>query len=349
LRLKHLPIALIPFACASLALPAPSPARATAVIYWVDVDGGGATLIVTPAGESVLIDSGENKPLHASRIAAAVTRAGLKQIDHFVVSHWHADHYGGTLELTKLVPIRNYYANSPLPDSVPDDPAFQTLMPLYRKTNHGTTRVLKPGDTIPLRQAPGLPAVSLRVLAASRNVIPTTPGATPNAACSKPAITANPDDGENAKSLALLFEYGKFRFFDAGDLTWHIEDRLACPNNLVGAVDLYQVTHHGLDRSNNPHLVHALHPRVAVVNNSTIKGAEVNSMRTLKTSPGITAIWQLYTNKQIEKSLNTAQDRVANPPGGPGGNYLKSSVRADGSFSVQAGDNGHHEEYPARR
>ena len=104
-------------------------------IYWVDVDGGAATLIVTPAGESILIDDGENKPLHAARIFAAMKFAGVEWIDHFVISHWHADHYGGTHELTKLAPIRKYYANTDLPSAVSDDPAFPILMPLYRQTN----------------------------------------------------------------------------------------------------------------------------------------------------------------------------------------------------------------------
>jgi competence protein ComEC len=318
-------------------------------IYWIDMEGGAATLIVTPARESILIDSGENKTLHADRISDVAKRvAGLKQIDYFVISHWHADHYGGTYELTKRLPIKRYYANTLPPDRVDDDPQFTPLIALYRKTNAGRTLALKAGASIPLKQAPGAPPVALRVLASSRDLMAAPPGATKNALCGTPVSTPALEDGENAKSLALLFEYGSFRFFDAGDLTWHIEERLACPINRIGLVDLYQVTHHGLDRSNNPHLVHAIQPRVAVVNNGPQKGSEPNSMRTVLGATGIKAVWQLYCNTKSDAKLNAPENHIANPAGGPGGQYIKSSILADGSFSIQIGDSGTKESYKTR-
>jgi len=326
----------------------PVAAQTTTEIYRMDVEGGASTLIVTPAREAILIDSGENKTLHADRIADVAKRvAGLKQIDYFVISHWHADHYGGTYELTRRLPIKRYYANTPPPDRVDDDPQFTPLIALYRKTNAGKTPELKTGASLPLKQAPGVPPVALRVLASNRDLIAAPAGAVNNTHCGT-AVSAPPlDDGENAKSLALLFEYGAFRFFDAGDLTWQIEERLACPVNRVGVVDLYQVTHHGLDRSNNPRLVRAIRPRVAVVNNGPQKGSEPNSMRTVLGAPGVEAVWQLYRNTKSDAKLNAPENRIANPAGGPGGQYIKSSILPDGSFSIQIGDSRRKETYRA--
>lgn len=335
-------------ACSSVLVGADN--RITTDIYWADVDGGAATLIVTPAGESILIDNGENKPLHAFRIHAVMKHAGVSRIDHLVISHWHADHYGGTHELTKLVPIRKYYANSAIPSAVPDDPAFPVLMPLYRRTNSRSTEVLRPGTRITLKRQAGTPAISLSVIASNRETIPLPTSAANNPICTQPAATAPQfDDGENAKSLVIALEFGKFRFVEVGDLTWHIEERLACPANLIGPVDLYQISHHGLDLSNNPRLVHALHPRVVVINNSPTKGAETKSMQTVLSAPGLEGVWQLYANPKTGPKLNAPANQIANPTTGPGGNFLKASILPDGSFTLQVGESGPAKTYPARR
>lgn len=319
----------------------------TTDIYWIDVNGGAATFIVTPAGESILIDSGENTPIQAARIRAVMDRAGVKQVDHLIISHWHADHYGGTYELSKLAPIRNHWGNGAVtPQNVSDDPAFGILMPLYKRVNPGPVRELRPGARVPLQQKAGVPPISIQTLASSRETMKPGAGAEKNKLCSAPTTAPQLDDGENARSLVLLVTYGSFRFLDAGDLTWHIEERLACPTNLAGKVDLYQVTHHGLDRSNNPHLVHAIQPRVAVVNNGATKGAEPKSMTTLLSAPGIGAVWQLYRNLKTGDDLNAPPKRVANPPNAKGGEYLKASIRSDGSFSVRIGETGYQENYP---
>ncbi len=314
-------------------------------IYWIDVDGGGATLLVTPARETVLIDSGENKAHHVSRMHEAVRRTGLSHIDHHIITHWHADHYGGAYELAKRIPIRNYYAGTAPPASVDDDPQFTVLMPLYRKANPGKTRVLSPGEAIPLRQASGAPAMSIRVLGSNRRQIAARPGTPTNPACAEPVTAPKLDDGENAMSVVLMIEYGKFRFLNAGDLTWHVEERLACPTNLIGKVDLYQVTHHGLDRSNNPHLVRSIQPRVAVVNNGLRKGSEPNSMRTVLNLANSSVAWALYANPNTGPELNPPSRRIANPTGSDGGQYLRGSVQPGGAFLVQIGEDGYKEEY----
>src|ERR1044071_2465155 len=88
------------------------PADGRLDLYWIDVEGGAATLLVTPAGETVLIDTGNPGPRDPNRIVKAVTEvAGMKQIDHLVITHYHGDHYGGALTLVETLPVRNLYDN----------------------------------------------------------------------------------------------------------------------------------------------------------------------------------------------------------------------------------------------
>ena len=81
-------------------------------LYWIDVEGGAATLLVTPAGESILLDTGNlgrRDPERIVKVAGEV--AGLKQIDHLVITHYHGDHFGGAITLADLLPIKNLYDN----------------------------------------------------------------------------------------------------------------------------------------------------------------------------------------------------------------------------------------------
>src|SRR5262245_49322096 len=99
-------------------------------IYWVDVGGGAATLIVTPQGESLLIDSGEDLDRDASRIHYVASKiAGLKQIDHVVITHWHSDHFGGAYRLSRLMPLGKFHTNRGIPEVAPD-PASPAQVPL---------------------------------------------------------------------------------------------------------------------------------------------------------------------------------------------------------------------------
>lgn len=306
-------------------------------IYWTDVDGGAATLIVTPAGESVLIDSGENLDVHAQRMFNVAKVAGVKKIDHFVISHWHADHYGGTAKLKSMLPIQRVYDNNGgVPEAVLDDPVFSTLAAMYRKANQGATLRLKPGDRVPLASSAGLPPLILRCLASRRDLLPAKNTAA-NPQCAGTPAPPKLDDGENAKSLVLILEYGNFRFLATGDLTWHMEEKLVCPNDRIGKVDLFQISHHGLDLSNNPKLIRTIAPKVVVINNSENKGAEENTMKTLKSIPTIQTVWQLHKNPRIADSLNTSPRHIANKPQ-TRGNYLQATVRQNGSFSVRTGD-----------
>jgi beta-lactamase superfamily II metal-dependent hydrolase len=304
-----------------------SAATKTLDIYFIDVEGGAATLIVTPAGESLLIDTGFPGDRDAGRIAhVALEVAGLKQIDHCVITHWHRDHEGGVPALAKLIPIRNYYDHG-LPATFAADMQAEFIN-AYTETTQGKSITLKPGDRINLSRAKGTAAIGVRVLAAG-GIVLGEESATPQIRPCGENFQSQPEDAtDNARSIGMLLTFGRFKFFDGGDLTWNIENRLACPGNMVGPVDVYQVDHHGVDSSNNPALVRALNPRVALIDSGPRKGAEPVTFATLKSIPGIEAIYQLHRNLRTGDKSNTLAGYIANEEEACAGNFIKLSVAA---------------------
>ncbi len=318
-------------------------------IYFIDTEGGAATLIVTPAGESVLIDCGNPGPRDVARIhKAARETAGLKAIDHLAITHWHLDHYGSAGRLSNLMPIHHFYDRG-IPEKLEEDPKnFPTLIQAWKAASKGKSKALRPGDEIALKQADGAPPVKLLVLCAAGEVLPDKPRA-PENPVAKEHKPKDEDKTDNAKSLGFLLSYGDFRFLDLGDLTWNVEYKLVHPSDKIGPVDVYQVTHHGLDISNNPVLINTVRPRVAVYNNGPEKGCAPAVTAALRRSPEIKAIYQLHRNVKVGSQENTDPEFIANADEKCQGELIKLTVAADGkSYAVTVGSKGKPKRYETR-
>jgi competence protein ComEC len=320
-------------------------------IYFIDTEGGAATLIVTPAGESVLIDCGNPGPRDTERIVRTAKEAGLEAIDNLIITHWHSDHYGGVGQLAQRLPIRKFYDRG-IPDKLDDDPkGFPVLIQAYKKATGGQSVTLKPGDVIPLKTSEGSPPLRLLCLCADREVLADAPGASANpVAAEHLPRTADPSD--NARSLGFLLSFGDFRFLDLGDLTWNIEYKLVHPTNKIGLVDVYQSTHHGLEISNNPVVIKSVSPRVAIFNNGPRKGGHPQVMAALRRVPGIEAIFQVHRNLGSGAAENSAAEFIANQGSTEEckGEGIKLNVAADGkSYEVTVGHEGKPHRYETRQ
>ncbi len=307
-------------------------------IYFVDTEGGAATLIVSPAGESTLIDCGNPGERDAERIYRTATQAGIKQIDNLIITHWHLDHYGGVAALAHRMPIKHFYDRG-IPDVSTDDPDhFPTLIAAYQAAAQGASKELHPGDEVPLVQLGDVP-IHLRCLVARGETVPDMPDTQVNglAKSNKP----KPDDpSDNARSLGFLLSFGGFRFLDLGDLTWNIEYKLVAPTDKIGLIDVYQSTHHGLDVSNNPVLIRTVRPYVAIYNNGPHKGGAPALTATLRDVGSLQAIFQLHRNLDAGPEDNAPADLIANvePEAACKGEGIKLSVVPDGkSYTVQVG------------
>jgi competence protein ComEC len=328
---------LATFLLASTAAAGPADGRLD--LYWVDVEGGAATLLVTPAGETVLVDTGNPGRRDADRIVKAVTEvAGMKQIDHLIITHYHGDHFGGSLTLVDQLPVRNLYDNGQF-EGMPDNPGKA-----YFELKVGQRHVVKPGMTLPLKQADraAAPKLTFTILGGQKQFIDAPAGAADNSVCSA-GREKERDGSDNANSVVMVVGFGGWRFFDAGDLTWNQEARLVCPKNIVGEVDVYQVTHHGLDSSNNPLVLRSLEPRVAVINNGVTKGCLPEVFANLQDTKSLEAVYQVHKNLRPDGATNNVKDEyIANKERECQGNYIKLSVSADAkSYAVSIPANGH--------
>ncbi|MBM3812635.1 MAG: MBL fold metallo-hydrolase [Acidimicrobiia bacterium] len=319
-------------------------AGATLDIHFIDVEGGQATLIVTPAKESLLVDAGwpgfEGRD--AGRIVAAAKKAGLARIDYLMVTHYHRDHVGGVEQLAGQFPIGTYVDHGPNRETgkAPDE-----LWASYEKAfAKGKRLIVKPGDKIPLK---GVPVTV--VTADGEHIAKSMPGGgAQNPLCAAESQKAA-DPGENARSTGILVQMGDFRFLDIGDLTWNKELELVCPVNRIGAVDVYLTTHHGMDTSGPAAIVHALRPRVAIMNNGARKGGAAPAWQIVKNSPGLEDLWQVHFAVAGGDANNVTKDQIANLEEQCQGHGLSISASQNGEFTVTNHRNGASKTYRKKK
>jgi beta-lactamase superfamily II metal-dependent hydrolase len=340
--IKHNEMRIILFAVACLLTPMLQAAKPLEV-YFIDVEGGQATLIVSPSGQSLLIDTGwrgyNNRD--TERIVAAAKNAHLKEINYVLITHYHRDHVGGVMQLADKMKIGTFVDHGP---NLEDSKVTREDYADYEKTlPRAQHLVLKPGDQVPIK------GLDVTVLSAAGNLITSPlPGAgQPNPACAA-AEKKEVDTSENARSLGTLIAFGSFRMLDLGDLTWNKELGLVCPNNLIGTVDVYLTTHHGLAQSGSPQMVNAIHPRVAVMNNGAKKGGEPSAWQIIKDSPGLEDIWQLHYSIAGGADHNARDSYIANVDEICEGKSLKLTAQADGSFTIYNSRNKFEHSYPAK-
>ena len=313
-------------------------------IYWIDVEGGAATLIVTPSGESVLIDSGnpgQRDPQRIVKVANGV--AGLHRIDHLITTHYHRDHFGGASTLAKLMPIGIVHDNGEF-EGMPDDPGKD-----YWEFPAVGRKVINPGDAIGLTPPKGK-RLSLRCLGTRKTFVESTDDDPENVAVCGTHRPKERDGSDNANSVAMLLEYEGFRFLDNGDLTWNQEVKLVCPKNMIGEVDVYQVTHHGLDASNNPVVLNTVKPTVSVMNNGTRKGCLPEVFANLKSCESIQAMYQVHKNIREDGKVNNAPDEyIANHEEQCKANFIKLSVSESGEeYTISIPANKHSRTYKTK-
>jgi beta-lactamase superfamily II metal-dependent hydrolase len=349
---------LLALACSAAPALAQTRTAKPLEIYVVDVEGGNATLFVTPSGETVLIDTGNGGAAavrDAGRIMEAIKDAGVTKIDHLIITHWHGDHFGSLAELAKQIPISQYidHGANVQPAQAADDFLKDVYPGLFAK---GTHMVAKPGDKLAVKD------LDWRVVASAGQVLKTnlSGAGRPNPYCGAVSPRQADDPTENAQSVSSYITFGKFRIVHMGDLTFNKELDLMCPTNRLGGADLFIVSHHGQAISNSPALVHALQPRAAIINNGTRKGGQPDAMRVLFSSPGLEDLWEMHFSLLSGQEYTVPGAFIANQIDQPGdgmpigawtpplpgqqappapahngkSNYFKITAQQDGTFTV---------------
>jgi beta-lactamase superfamily II metal-dependent hydrolase len=320
---------------------AQAPASKPLNIHFIDVEGGQATLLVAPSGESMLIDAGYPGfgGRDIARVEAALKQAGASKIDYLVVTHYHTDHVGNVAALAGKVPIRTFVDHGPTVET-----GSKMLYDAYSEARKsGRHLQVKPGDKIPIA------GLDVTVVSSAGDVL-TAP--LPHAGAANPLCASHTaqdaDPSENAQSVGVVIGYGAFRMLDLGDLTWNKEHGLACPANKIGFIDLYLTTHHGNQSSGPAALIHALKPRVAVMNNGPKKGGQRPAWRIVRDSPGLEDFWQLHTAVEAGPDFNVPAPFIANLDETTA-NAIAVAARRDGSFTVTNTRNNLTKTYKARQ
>ena len=307
-------------------------------ITFVDVEGGQATLILSPSGQSMLVDTGYpgSNDRDVNRVLAAAKQAGISRLDYLVITHYHVDHVGNAPALAARIPIGTFVDHG-----ATVEPSTKPIYDAYVEARKsGKHLQVKPGDKIPIA---GLDVTV--VTAAGEHLAKPLQGAgSPNPLCA--AYTPKEaDPTENAQSVGIVIDFGRFRMIDLGDLTWNKEHDLMCPNNQLGTTSVYLTTHHGLAASNAPVIVGALHPRVAIMNNGPKKGGAPEAWTTIRNSPGLEDLWQLHYAVDGGADHNVAEAFIANVDESTA-HPITLTAHRDGSFTVSNARNGQRKTYP---
>jgi competence protein ComEC len=339
-----------------LTVSALSAAR-TLDMYVIDVEGGKSLLLVSPSGESMLLDAGVpgamNNGRDANRIVEACQAAGVKKIDYMVVTHYDGDHVGGVPALAERIPIVTFVDHGE--NMQKNESSIKNVAAYMELAAKGKHIVVKPGDTIPIKGFQAFVA-----MAAGKAIEQPLKGAgQPTPACDTTprktwtanarGVVFNHDTNENSMSIGLLVTYGKFRMYDPADLEWNKDRELMCPVNRVGTVDIYMVANHGTDDANSPVMVHSLRPRVAIVDNGDRKGASAAVFQTVESSPGLEDYWQMHYLIAGGEKSNTKPDYIANIEGSPDGKWIKVSAGRDGKFTITNTRNNFAKTYKPRK
>ena len=315
--------------------------RKTVDFHFVDTEGGQATLIVTPSGESILVDAGWPgfDGRDAKRIVAAARKAGLTRIDYLLMTHYHLDHVGGVPQLAEAFPVGTLVDHG---TNTETNKRAKELEDAYlRVAASGAKRQqVKPGDVLKLKDI----RIDIVTARGERIPKPLKGGGQKNPLCA--AVERKADDAsENARSIGFLLTFGKFKFVDLADLTWNKELEIACPEHFIGPVDLFLTTHHGLDQSNPAAIVHGLRPRVIVMNNGAKKGGSPAAWKVFASSPGLNDMWQLHYSIAGGTEANVAEERIANVEEKCEGHGITVEAAKDGTLKVTNQRNGQTKTY----
>jgi beta-lactamase superfamily II metal-dependent hydrolase len=302
------------------------------LIYCIDVEGGQATLFVTPMGESLLIDTGWDGfgGRDAERIVAASKDAGLSKIDYVLITHYHSDHVGGVTQLAARIPIGAFIDHGDNSETN-DAPTMKGWMAYQKLLSNGKYKRInvKPGDALPIHGA------EFVITNGGGKVLekPLAGAGSKNENCA-PAPQPSADQTENEYSLGLVMDFGKLRLVDLGDLPWAKELELVCPVNRLGKADIYIATHHGFNFSGSPALVRGIAARVTIMENGAKKGGSPSAWDIVHNAPGLAGLYQLHWSEEGGQAHNSPAEFLANPDGPDSGHYLKITARPDGSFDV---------------
>jgi beta-lactamase superfamily II metal-dependent hydrolase len=359
---KGLPmlVAAVLFVACSVVSAQQAPQKKPLDIYFLDTEGGQATLFVSPSGQSMLVDTGfpgnQGAATPAESNAAGITRdadrimsvlklANVGVLDYVVITHYHGDHAGNAAELAHRIPIRHFVDHGAYTVEMQAgrDAPFLSYMPIRE---HAHVMTAKPGDRIPVE------GLDVQVVSSAGDVIKEpmagAPGAgAPNPLCREAKLKEQDATPENFESVGIVVRYGGFRLVDLGDLTWNQEHALACPTNLVGIMTVFHTTRHGDPHSGAPQFVHAIHARVAVMNNGERKGGSPEYWQTVYEAPGLEDFWQIHRSAAGGADHNSPEQFLANLNETDHGHYIKMSVRADGGFTMTNERTGFTKEYPA--